>query len=44
LEASEETKEVPKAQKEIPTNYEELLQLSLELPMEILEVPATKNE
>ena len=43
LEASEGTKEVPMAQKELPTNYEELLQPFLGLPMGILEVPATKN-
>ena len=36
-------KEVPMAQKEVPGNYEELPQLSLELLTEILEVPAAKN-
>ena len=30
------------AQKEVPGNYEELPQLSLELPTEFLEIPATK--
>ena len=43
LEASEGTKEVPMAQKGLPTNYKELLQPFLGLPMGILEVPATKN-
>jgi len=43
LEASKETKEVPVAQKELSTSYEEVLQLCLELPMEIVEVPATKK-
>ena len=43
LEASEETKKVPLAQKELSTNCEELLQLCLDLRIKFLEVLATKK-